>query len=151
MESHSNSMVHHLVARPHPPTWNPNMCQGREHGVLTRIMRDCHGACPRALTRKPPLCRFCGPIRQLGFLLSRLPALHMAIRASRLTLPILPSVRYVWQGCILMLFLRFDFSPGLLFQLSQLPGSCLMVAKKVSVSSGALPVPTIQKGQAVPG
>lgn len=41
-EEPNNSMVHLLVTRPHLPTWNPNKCQGREHGVPASIMKDCH-------------------------------------------------------------------------------------------------------------
>lgn len=128
-----------IIIKWSPPSHKaPSTYMESRHGVLVSIMKDCHRACAYALRRKPPLCGFCGLFRQLCVLLSSLPALHLAIMASRLTLPALPSVGYV---CILLLFRWFDLSPGLLFQLSQLLRSCLMVAE----SSDALSIPTIQK------
>ena len=144
-------MVHHLVTKPHPPTWNPNMCQGREYGLLASIMKDCHGAWPSALRSKPPLCRLCRLFRHLGVLLSRLPASAYGYHGISSNIARAPKCRVCVAVGILMLFLLFDLSPGLLFQLSQLLRSCLMVAKKVPVRSDALPVPTIQKEQPMLG
>lgn len=149
LELCNNQIMHHLAEKPHPPTWNVNMCpKGREHGVLRSSTKACHGACPCALWRIPPLCRSYGlhrcPLEQAA-------CLHAASTASHLTVPAFPRVRYLWQPVSWCLCFWVVLSPGILVQLHQLLRSCLMLAKKAPASSDASPVPMVSKDQSMLG